>query len=65
MNDEERLRDNLERMIKEPLCKMMKLYPDEVRHPLVVDNPDWDAVIVPALIAATVIVPRCRLNCLP
>lgn len=29
--------------------KLIKLYPDDVRHPLIVENPDWEDKIIPAI----------------
>lgn len=31
------------------LAKLMETYTDDVRHPLIVENPDWEEKITPAL----------------
>ena len=31
------------------VAKLMDIYTDDVRHPLIVENPDWEEKITPAL----------------
>ena len=32
------------------VIQLLEVYSDDVRHPLIVENPDWDDKIIPALV---------------